>query len=326
MNPTRRALVYSGALGLAGLSHRALAADAWPSKPIHLVVPFPPGGATDLYGRLVGAEMAASLGQAVVIDNRPGAGGNVGTREVVSAAPDAYTLLLGTVGTNAINPTLYGNLPYDTRKALIAVSSLGTSPNVLVVNPRLPVKSVAELTALAKAQPGKLNMGSSGNGSSIHLCGELYKMLAHVDVVHVPYRGGGPAMTDLLGGQIDLMFDNLATSMPHIANGSLRALAVTSAQRSPSLANVPTMQEAGVHAYQASPWSGIFAPAGTDMALVLRLHDEIGKALAVPKVRDRYRDFGTEAPPQTQAEFAAFVASEYVKWSEVVKISGARAD
>jgi tripartite-type tricarboxylate transporter receptor subunit TctC len=326
MNATRRRVTLAAALGLGGLGSPWARADAWPNKPIHLVVPFPPGGATDLFGRLAGAEMANSLGQAVVIDNRPGAGGNIGTREVVAATPDGYTLLLGTVGTNAINPTLYGNLPYDTRKALVAVASLGSSPNVLVVNPKLPVKSVAELTALAKSRPGKLNMGSSGNGSSIHMCGELYKYLAHVDIVHVPYRGGGPAMTDLLGGQIDLMFDNFATSAPHIANGSLRALAVTSAKRSPALPDVPTMMEAGVPGYEATPWSAVFAPAGTDMAVVQRLHDEIVKALLVPKVQARYRDFGTEAPPQTQAEFTAFVAKEYVKWSEVVKVSGARAD
>jgi tripartite-type tricarboxylate transporter receptor subunit TctC len=321
----RRSFISGLAMALCGVVPGARA-EQWPSRTLRLIVPFPPGGATDLFGRLVGAEVAQSVGQAVVIDNRPGAGGNIGTREVVAAAPDGYTFLLGTVGTNAINPTLYGNLSYDVRKSLIAVSSLGSSPNVLVVNPKLPVKSVAELTAMARARPGKLNMGSSGNGSSIHMCGELYKHLAHVDIVHVPYRGGGPAMTDLLGGQIDLMFDNFATSYPHIVNGSLRALAVTGLTRSASLPDVPTMVEAGVAGYEATPWSGVFAPAGTDMAIVSRLHDEIAKALLVPKVKDRYREFGTDAPPQTQAEFAAFVAKEYAKWADVVKVSGARAD
>lgn len=299
---------------------------AWPSKPIRLVAPFPPGGAADLFARLIGVELAQALGQPVIVDNRPGAGGNIGAREVSLAPPDGYTLLLGTVGTQAINPTLYGNLPYDPRKAFTAVAMIGSVPNVLVVNPALPVKSVAELTALARSKPGQLNMGSSGNGSSIHLSGELYKNLAHVSLLHVPYRGGAAALTDLMGGQIDLMFDNLPTSLPHIAKGSLRPLAVTGSARSPLLPNVPTMAEAGVPGYESSAWSGIFVPTGTPAPIVQRLHDEIAKALLNDKVRSRYRDLGADAPVMSQTAFDAFGRKEYDKWAEIVKVSGAKAE
>jgi tripartite-type tricarboxylate transporter receptor subunit TctC len=299
---------------------------AWPAKPIRLVVPFPPGGAADLFARLIGAELAQSLGQPVIVDNRPGAGGNIGAREVASAAPDGYTMLLGTVGTHAINPTLYGNLPYDTRKAFTPVVMVGSVPNVLVVNPQLPARSVAELTALAKGKPGKLSMGSSGNGSSIHLSGELYKHLAQVSILHVPYRGGAAALTDLIGGQIDLMFDNLPTSLPHIAKGSLRALAVTGTRRSASLPDVPTMAEAGVRGYESTAWSGLFVPAGVPTAVTQRLHDEVEKALRTDKVKARYRDLGAEAPEMSQGAFDAFVRKEYDKWAEIVRVSGAKAE
>jgi tripartite-type tricarboxylate transporter receptor subunit TctC len=329
----RRTLALAAAAAAAALA--ALCAPAawsqsapaaWPAKPVRLVVPFPPGGAADLFARLIGAELAQSLGQPVIVDNRPGAGGNIGAREVASAAPDGYTMLLGTVGTHAINPTLYGNLPYDTRKAFTPVAMVGSVPNVLVVNPQVPAKSVAELTALAKGKPGKLTMGSSGNGSSIHLSGELYKHLAQVSILHVPYRGGAAALTDLIGGQIDLMFDNLPTSLPHIAKGSLRPLAVTGARRSPLLPDVPTMAEAGVRGYESTAWSGLFVPAGVPAAVTLRLHAEVEKALRSEKVKARYRDLGADAPEMTQPAFDAFVRKEYDKWAEIVRVSGAKAE
>ncbi|RYY72078.1 MAG: tripartite tricarboxylate transporter substrate binding protein, partial [Comamonadaceae bacterium] len=237
-----------------------------------------------------------------------------------------YTIMLGTVGTHAINPALYGNLAYDTRKAFVPIANVGAVPNVLVVNPSVPARTVAELSALARSKPGKLNMGSSGNGSSIHLSGELYKHLAQVRILHVPYRGGGAALTDLIGGQLDLMFDNLPTSLPHIAKGNLRPLAVTGAKRSPLLPDVPTMTEAGVKGYESTAWSGLFVPAGTPDAVVQRLHDDTLKALQSDKVRARYRDLGAEAPPMSQAEFTAFVNREHDKWAQVVKVSGAKAD
>jgi len=324
----RRHLI--AALGAATLvstpAVRGQSADAWPSRPVRLVVPFPPGGAADLFARLVGAELAPALGQPVVVDNKPGAGGNIATREVAGAAPDGYTLLQGTVGTHAINPTLFGNLSYDTRKAFVPVAMMGAVPNVLVVNPALPARSVAELTALARRQPGRLTMGSSGNGSSIHLSGELYKHMAQVRILHIPYRGGAAALTDLIGGQIDLMFDNLPTSLPHIAKGSLRALAVTSPQRSPLLPDVPTMAEAGVPGYASTAWSGLFVPTGVPAPIVGRLHAEVEKALQAERVKARYRDLGAEAPPMAQPAFDRFVRTEYDKWAEIVKVSGARVE
>ena len=319
----------AGALALSFSAAAPLAlaqAQAWPSKPVRLIVPFPPGGAADLFGRLIATELAQSLGQPVVVDNRAGAGGNIGAREAAGAPPDGYTILLGTVGTHAINPTLFGNLPYDTRKDFIPIANVGSLPNVLVVNPKLPARSVAELTAIAKARPGKLNMGSSGNGSSIHLSGELYKHLAQVSILHVPYRGGGAALTDLIGGQLDLMFDNLPTSLPHIAKGNLRALAVTGPKRSPQLPDVPTMVEAGLKGYESTAWSGLFVPAGTPDAIVQRLHAETLKALQSSTVKERYSKLGAEAPSTSQAEFAAFVDREYDKWAAVVKASGARVE
>ncbi|KAF1072174.1 tripartite tricarboxylate transporter substrate binding protein [Variovorax sp.] len=323
----RRSLLGAGALALAALATGAMAqTPAWPAKPLRLVVPFPPGGAADLFARLVGTELAQALGQPVIVDNRPGAGGNIGAREVANAPADGYTLMLGTVGTHAINPTLYGNLPYDTRKAFVPVAMVGSVPNVLVVNPALPAKTVAELTALAKRSPGKLTMGSSGNGSSIHLSGELYKHLAHVSILHVPYRGGAAALTDLIGGQIDLMFDNLPTSLPHIAKGSLRALAVTGAQRSPLLPEVPTMAEAGLAGYESTAWSGLFVPTGVPAPVVARLHDEVDKALRSERVKARYRDLGADILPMPQPAFDQFVRKEYDKWAEIVRVSGAKAE
>jgi len=321
----KRTFISAAAL-LLGLAVAPAHAQTWPAKPVRLVVPFPPGGAADLFARLVATELTHGLGQTVIVDNRAGAGGTIGTREVAAAAPDGYTLLLGTVGTQTINPTLYGNLPYDTRKAFTAVAMVGSVPNVLVVNPAVPARSLAELTTLARSKPGKLNMGSSGNGSSIHLSGELYKHLANVSVLHVPYRGGAAALTDLMGGQVDLMFDNLPTSLPHIAKGALRPLAVTGAQRSPLLPDVPTMTEAGVKGYEATAWSGLFVPAGTPAPIVRRIHDIVATALQTDALRKRYRELGADAVNLSQPEFSAFVLAEYDKWAAVVNFSGAKAE
>lgn len=323
----RRALLTAIAASACALPLAAVAqAAGWPAKSIRLVVPFPPGGAADLFARLIGTELQQSLGQPVIVDNKPGAGGNIGAREVAQVAADGYTMLLGTVGTNAINPTLYDNIAYDTRKAFVAVSMVGAVPNVLVVNPQVPVRTVTELTALARSKPGKLTMGSSGSGSSIHLSGELYKHLAGVSILHIPYRGGAAALTDLIGGQIDLMFDNLPTSLPHIAKGTLRAVAVTGRQRSALLPEVPTMAEAGVAGYESTAWSGMFLPAGTPAAIVTRLHDEVVKALAADKVKARYRELGAESMAMSQPAFDAFVRKEYDKWAEIVRLSGAKAE
>src|SRR5438552_13835540 len=242
-------------------------AQTYPTRPIRLVVPFPAGGTTDILAREVGQRLSMTLGQPVVIDNRPGAAGNIGADLVAKSAPDGYTLLMGTVGTHAINASLYAKMPYDHVKDFAPIILVAGVPNVLVVNPSLPVNSVQELIAYAKANPGKLNFASSGPGTSIHLSGELFKVMAGVQMTHVPYKGSAPALQDLLGGQVQLMFDNLPPSLPHIKAGKLRALAVTSVARSPALPDVPTIAESGLPGFEASSWFGILVPAGTPSAI-----------------------------------------------------------
>src|SRR5438034_5972010 len=241
----------------------ALGQVAYPTKPVRLVVPFPAGGTTDLLARAAAQKLSEAWGQQVIVDNRPGAAGNIGAELVAKAAPDGYTLLMGTVGTHAINASLYAKMPYDHVKDFAPVILVAGVPNVLVVNPSLPVHSVQELIAYAKANPGKLNFASSGSGTSIHLSGELFKVMTGVQMTHVPYKGSAPALQDLLGGQVQLMFDNLPPSLPQIKAGRLRALAVTSATRAPALPDVPTVAEAGLPGFEASSWFGVLAPAGT---------------------------------------------------------------
>lgn len=302
------------------------AADNWPSRPIRFVVPFPAGGTADLIGRLISQQLAEVLGQPVVVENRAGAGGNIGAAMVASAAPDGYTLLQGTIGTHGINPTLYRHLNFDPQKDFEPVARISSGTNVLVVNPNVPVKSVQELIALAKKEPGKLMMGSSGSGSSIHMSGELFQYMTGTRFTHVPYRGGAPAMTDLLGGRVQLMFDNSPTAIPHIQKGSLRPLAVTSAKRLPALPNVPTMIEAGVPDYVVSSWSGIFAPAGTPPAIVEKLNQAVATAFRSEKLRARYAEAGIEIEVMTVPEFRTFVQKEIARWATIVKASGASAD
>ena len=305
-------------LGNASLVH----AQDYPSKPVRFVVPFAPGGTTDVLARLVGEKLSASLGQQFVVDNKPGAGGNVGTAQVAKAEPDGYTLLMGTVGTHAINASIYPSLPYDPVQDFAPVTLVATVPNVLVVNPEVPANSVAELIALAKEKPGELNFASSGNGTSIHLSGELFKAMTGVDIVHVPYKGSGPAVVDLLGGQVEMMFDNLPSSAPHIKAGKLRPLGVTSKERSPTLPDVPTIAEAGVPGYEALSWFGVLVPAGTPDAVVTRLQQEIAKILADPAMRERFAELGAVPAGDTPAEFAAFIGSETAKWADVVQKAG----
>lgn len=305
-------------LGNASLLH----AQDYPSKPVRFVVPFAPGGTTDVLARLVGERLSASLGQQFVVDNKPGAGGNVGTAQVAKAEPDGYTLLMGTVGTHAINASIYPSLPYDPVQDFAPVTLVATVPNVLVVNPEVPANSVAELIALAKEKPGELNFASSGNGSSIHLSGELFKAMTGVDIVHVPYKGSGPAVIDLLGGQVQMMFDNLPSSAPQIKAGKLRPLGVTSKERSPTLPDVPTIAEAGVPGYEALSWFGVLVPAGTPEAIVAKLRDEIAEALADPAMRERFAELGAVPVGDTPAEFADFISAETAKWAKVVAEAG----
>ncbi|WP_026433095.1 tripartite tricarboxylate transporter substrate binding protein [Paracidovorax oryzae] len=302
------------------------AAQAFPSKPITIVVPFAAGGTTDILARIIAQGMGAELGQSVVVDNRAGAGGNIGGQVAARAPADGYTLFMGTVGTHAINAALYKKMPFDPIKDFAPLTRVANVPNLLVANPAQPFKTVQELIAYAKANPGKINFGSSGSGSSIHLSGELFKSMAKVDMQHVPYKGSAPAVTDLLGNQIAIMFDNMPSAIQHVRSGKLRAIAVTTARRSPELPDVPTIAEAGVPGYEATSWFGMFAPAATPAPVVAQLNATIVKVLAQPDIRKKLAEQGAEAAGETPAQFADFIQKESVKWGKVVKESGASVD
>jgi tripartite-type tricarboxylate transporter receptor subunit TctC len=303
----------------------------WPTKPVRIVVPFAPAGTTDILARALGPELGKAFGQPFVIDNKPGAGGNLGADAVAKSPPDGYTLLMGTVGTHAINAALYPKMAFDPVRDFVPIVLVAGVPNVLVMNPATAaadrIDSVADLIRYAKANPGKLNMASSGNGTSIHLSGELFKAMTGTYMLHFPYRGSGPALLDLIGGTMDLMFDNLPSALPQIKAGKLKALAVTSAQRSAALPDVPTIAEAGpVKGFEASSWFGLFAPAGTPADIVNRIQQETAKALQSPMVRERLLAQGAIPGGQSPAEFASFIAAETKKWAQVVKVSGAKVD
>ena len=301
-------------------------AQAYPGKTITIIVPFPAGGTTDILARILGQYMSTALGQAVVVDNRGGAGGNIGGQAAARAAPDGYTLFMGTVGTHAINATLYKKMPFDHVKDFAPLSRVAMVPNLLVAHPSQPYKTVKELIAYAQANPGKVNYGSSGNGSSIHLSGALFESMAKVQMTHVPYKGSAPAVADLLGGQIAIMFDNMPSALQHVKSGKLRALGVTSAKRSAELPNVPTIAEAGVPGYEATSWFGMFAPANTPPEVLAKLHGVIIKALADPEVKKKISEQGAEPHPESPSEFATFIKNETAKWGKVVKDSGATVD
>lgn len=327
---TRRfALSAAACAAIAGaglLGNTAALAQAYPSKPVTIIVPFAAGGTTDILARIVGQALTTELGQPVVVDNRAGAGGNIGGQAAAKAPADGYTLFMGTVGTHAINASLYKKMPFDPVKDFAPLTRVANVPNLLVANPSQPFKTVPELIAYAKANPGKVNFGSSGNGSSIHLSGELFKSLAKVDMQHVPYKGSAPAVTDLLGNQIGIMFDNMPSAIQHVRSGKLVPLAVTTAKRSPELPNVPTIAEAGVPGYEATSWFGLFAPAGTPAPVVAQLNKAIVKVLNQPDVKKKINEQGAEAHGETPEQFAAFIQAEGVKWSRVVKESGASMD
>jgi len=301
-------------------------AQSYPNKPVRLVCPFPPGGAVDIASRAVAHELTQILGQPVTVDNRPGAGGNIGADIVAKSAPDGYTLLMTTSGIMAINPALYSKLPFDTVKDFAPVSMVVSLNNVLVVNPSLPAKSVKDVIALAKAQPGKLTYASSGNGTSIHLSGELFKSMTGVDMLHIPYKGSSPAVTDLLAGQVNMMFDNIPSSLPHIKAGKLRALAVTGSKRSQLLPDLPTIAEAGVPGYDSYVWFGVVAPAGTPPAIISRLNAALTKAATTASFHDRLSSQGYDVLSSTPEQMAANIRSEISKWSKIVKDAGARVD
>ncbi|WP_374368513.1 Bug family tripartite tricarboxylate transporter substrate binding protein [Piscinibacter sp.] len=324
----RRLLITAAAVAFAPLP--VLAQSAWPSRPVRIVVPFAPAGTTDILARALAPELSRAFGQPFVIENKPGAGGNVGA-DLVAKSNDGHTLLMGTVGTHAINPALYAKMPYDHVKDFVPVTLVAGVPNVLVMNPAkaeaMGIKGVPDLIRVAKANPGKLNMASSGNGTSIHLAGELFKTMTGTYMVHFPYRGSGPALLDLMGGNMDLMFDNLPSAMPHIKAGKLKALAVTSAERSSALPDLPTVAEAGpLKGFEASSWFGLLAPAGTAPEVVNRLQQETAKALATPALKERLQAQGAIPSGMSPADFAKFIAAETKKWAAVVKASGATVD
>ncbi|WP_088280869.1 tripartite tricarboxylate transporter substrate binding protein [Ideonella sp. A 288] len=330
MSFTRRQIAL---VALLTVPFCAAAQATWPTKAVRIVVPFAAGGTTDILARAMAPELQKAFGQPFVVDNKPGAGGNTAGAEVAKSPADGYTMLMGTVGTHAINPALYPKMPYDHVKDFVPVTLVAGVPNVLVVNPAMAQKyginSVADFVKAAKANPGKFNMASSGNGTSIHLSGELFKSMTGTFMLHIPYRGSGPALIDLMGGSMDVMFDNLPSALPHIKSGKLKALAVTSAKRSAALPDVPTIEEAGgpaLKGYEASSWFGLVAPAGTPMDAVNRVQQETAKALGSAALKERLQAQGAIPSGITSAEFAKFIADETAKWAKVVKASGAKVD
>lgn len=322
----RNLLAGAAATAAAGLVAAPARAQApYPSRVVTVIVPFAAGGTTDIFARFVADRLSQQLGQQFIIENRGGAGGNIGAAAVAKAAPDGYTLVMGTVGTHAINSSLYARMPFDPRRDFEPVAFVAGVPNLMVVNPKnVRAKTVQEFIAEAKAAPRKLNMASSGNGTSIHLSGELFKMMTGVEMSHVPYRGSGPAVNDLVAGQVDVMFDNLPSCIEQARAGNLRAIAVTSLKRSAALPGTPTLDESGVPGFEASSWFALFAPKGTPAPIVQKLNEEVRKALQNPDTRRRMTDLGAEIQIMTPVELAAYVSAEYEKWAKVVKNAGVR--
>jgi tripartite-type tricarboxylate transporter receptor subunit TctC len=323
------AILFVASMLPMGLS----AQTTWPSKPVRIVVPFAPGGTTDILARAIAPELSKAFGQSFVVENRAGAGGNVGADAVAKSAADGYTLLMGTVGTHGINKALYPSLPYNPVKDFAPITLVAGVPNVMVMNAdkaqKLGINSVADFVKYAKANPGKLNMASSGNGTSIHLAGELFKSMSGTFMVHFPYRGSSPALLDLIGGSMDVMFDNLPSAMPHVKAGKLKALAVTSGQRSAALPDAPTIEQAGgpgMAGFEASSWFGLLAPAGTPPDVVNRIQQEVAKSFAKPEIKEKLLAQGAIPGGNSPAEFAKLIDSEIVKWAKVVKNSGAKVD
>ncbi|GGA95892.1 MFS transporter [Brucella endophytica] len=317
---TRRALVALGAGVLASLALGAPAsAQQFPTRPVTLVVPFSAGGSTDVVARIIAEKMADGLGQQVVVENVGGAGGSLGADRVARAEPDGYTILMGTVATHALNPLIFKTKPYDAEKDFAPVSLLVLVPNVLVVNPKLPVKDVKELLALLKADPEGYAYASSGNGTPLHLSGELFKSMAGVGMQHVPYKGAGPALNDVIGNQVPIMFDNLPSSSGHIKAGTLRALAVTTKERAASFPDVPTVAESGIPGYETYTWNALFAPAGTPPEAVAKLNEAANKALKDPAVIARMKDFSATVVGSTPEELGKHVTAELAKWKPVVE-------
>jgi len=329
----RAALAASAAAAVALMAPTAWAQNTWPTKPVRIVVPFAAGGTTDILARAIAPELSKAFGQQFIVDNRAGAGGNLGAELVARAPNDGYTLLMGTVGTHGINRALYPKLPFDPIKDFVPVTLVAAVPNVMEMNAEkakaLNIRNVQDFIKYAKANPGKLNMASSGSGTSIHLAGELFKSMTGTFMAHIPYKGSGPALLDMVGGNADVMFDNLPSSMAQIKGGKLTALAVTSAQRSPALPDIPTVEEAGgpaLKGYEASSWFGLLAPAGTPPEIVNRIQQEVAKSLGTPAIKEKMLAQGAIPSGNSPADFSKLIASEHTKWAKVVKDSGAKVD
>lgn len=334
LNALRRRLILSTLAACASAALPAAhAQEPWPAKPVRIIVPFAPGGTTDILARAMAPELSRAFGQPFIVDNRAGAGGNVGADAVAKSAPDGYTLLMGTVGTHGINRALYAKLPFDPIRDFAPITLVAAVPNVMVMNAEkartLGIASVQDFIRVAKARPGQLNMASSGNGTSIHLAGELFKSMTGTYMLHFPYRGSGPALMDMVAGNMDVMFDNLPSSMAQIKAGKLKALALTSAERSAALPDIPTVEQAGgpaLKGYEASSWFGLLAPAGTPADTVNRIQQEVAKALATPAVKEKLLAQGAIPGGMRPADFARHIEAEHLKWAGVVKTSGAKVD
>ncbi|SFU35872.1 Tripartite-type tricarboxylate transporter, receptor component TctC [Polaromonas sp. YR568] len=324
----RRSLIHSAvavaALSVLGLP--AMAQDKWPSKPITYIVPFPAGGTTDILGRLIGQKLGPVLGTTIVIDNKGGAGGGIGSEVAARAPADGYTLVGGTVSSHAINVSLYPKLGYDPVKSFSPVVLIGSNPVVLVVGANSPYKTLQDVLAAAKAKPKTISSASAGSGTSQHLSLELLGFKSGTQFIHVPYKGSGPAIQDVIGGQVDMMFDTTVVAGPHIQSGKVRALAVTSAKRLESMPNVPTVAESGVPGFEVTSWQGIFVPAGTPKPIIDKLHDEILKIIAQPEMQERLKGLGMQPTPLTTAEVTAFQKAEVEKWAQVIKAANVKLD
>jgi tripartite-type tricarboxylate transporter receptor subunit TctC len=320
--PSRRNFLAAAAALIVVSTATAGLAQSYPSKPVRVVVPYPPGGSTDIVARVIGEQLSQSMGQRFVVDNRPGAGGNIGMQLAAGAEPDGYTVVVGTTA-HAINMTLFKDLPYDTVKDFEPIALLTEIPLILVVNPAVEAQSVADLIALAKERPGTLNVASSGNGQSTHLAAEMFNAMAGIKLTHVPYKGSAPAITDVVAGHVQLMFDTVMSALPHVQAGKLRALAVSGAERAPVAPDVPTIAEAALPGYEAIAWNGLFAPAGTPRAIIDQLNAEVVKALQSEKVKEQLASLGATTRPTMPNEFSTYVRDEVSKWAKVVKESGA---
>ena len=301
-------------------------AQAWPNRPVKILVGFPAGQATDVLARLAAQRLSDTTGQQFYVENRPGAAGNIAFEMTARAAPDGYTLLMGSSGTAAINPALYSKLPFDINRDFAHVVMMADVPQMLVVTPALPVKNVRELIEYAKTRPGKIDYASGGSGLTNHLMMEMFKSATNLHLVHIPYKGGPPALTDLIAGQVSLMFETIIGALPHVKNGKLRALAVSRAKRSAAVADLPTLAESGVPGFDATAWVAMFAPTGTPREIIMRANSDIARGLASPELREKISALGAEAGGGTPEDFSAFHKAELVKWARVVKASGARVD